>query len=152
LRRRKKAENARPRATTVKLRTVNHIPVSTPIISLSSQRKAKGRGEELTTPRTPRHQRHRNPNQIRIPIQTSTFQQIRTLTPIPLQHRPQPHGHNPRIPIHQPRSPTQQLKIIRKRRPTFTIFAQPTVAQVLVYCTGQEQDDDDGCSDPHRAV
>jgi hypothetical protein len=116
------------------------------------ERKRREERRELTTPGTPCHQRHCNPNQIRIPIETRTLEQIRTLAPIPLQHRPQPHGHNPRIPIHQAGSSTQQLEIIAKRLSALAILAQPTPAQILVNRTGEEEDDDNRSSDPHRAV
>jgi hypothetical protein len=113
------------------------------------QEKREGKGgkkkKKLTPPRTPRHQRHRNPHQIRIPIQTSTLQQIRTLTPIPLQHAPKPHGHKRSIPIHQPRSSTQQLEIIRKVSLTL-------LRKVLINRPRQKQDNNNRRSNPHGAV
>lgn len=93
----------------------------------------------------PTNQRNNNPHQIRIPIQTTALEQIRTLTPIPLQDAPQPRGHKRRIPIHQPRRTTQQLEIIREM-----VF--PTVREVLVDRPCQEQDHDHGRGDPHGPV
>ena len=89
--------------------------------------------------------RHGNPNQIRIPIQTQALQQIRTLAPIPLQHGPQPRRHHPRIPIHQPRGAAQQLKVVCKMR-------LPLARQILIYRAGEEENDDDGRRDPDGAV
>ena len=99
----------------------------------------------LTRDGTPAHQRDDNPHQIRVPVQTRALQEIRTLTPIPLQHAPKPHRHQPRIPIHQPRGTTQQLEVIRK-----VVLA--LVREVLIDCPRQKQYDNHSSSDPHRAV
>lgn len=98
-----------------------------------------------TTNGAPAHQRHHNPHQIRIPIQTRALHQIRTLTPIPLQHAPQPHRHQRRIPIHQPRGTTQQAEIIRK-----VLFA--IAREVLINRAREEQDHNDRRGDPYRPV
>lgn len=99
----------------------------------------------LTVDRAYTRHRNRNPHQIRIPIKTEALQKIRALTPIPLQHRPQPARHNSRVPIHQPRSPAQQLEVICKMLLAFA-------SQVLIYRPREEEDDHDGGRDPHGAV
>lgn len=100
---------------------------------------------KLTRQRRPRYQRHRNPNQIGIPIQRPTLHQIRALTPKPLKHSPQPKWDKKRIPINQPRRSTQQLEVIRKM-----LLAR--AREVLADRAGQEENHDDGGRDPERPI
>jgi hypothetical protein len=99
----------------------------------------------LTSHRTPTHKRHHNPHQIRIPIKTTTLQQIRALTPIPLQHRPQRHRHRTRVPIHQARRAAQQLEVIAK-------LADALLTQILVNRPREKQDHHHRRRNPHGAV
>jgi hypothetical protein len=100
---------------------------------------------KLTSQRRPRHQRHRNPNQIGIPIKCPALHQIRALAPKPLQHSPQAQRNEKRIPINQPRRSAQQLEIICEM-----LF--PRARQVLADSARQEQDHNYGRCYPEGPV
>jgi hypothetical protein len=112
---------------------------------LKAREGGKGIDKGLTAHGTPANQRNNNPHQIRIPVQTRTLEQVRTLTPVPLEHGPKPHRHRSRISIHQPSRPAQQLEIIFE-------FPHALLRKVLINRACQEQDDNDGRRDPHGAV
>lgn len=63
----------------------------------------------------PRHQSHGYPDQIRIAVDSPALQQIRTLTPEPLEHTPKRQRDEHSVPIYQPRRTAQQLEIVLKR-------------------------------------
>ena len=97
--------------------------------------------------RRPTDQRHRNPYQIRIPIQRPTLQHIRALTPKPPQHTPERNRNNKRIPIDQATRRAQQREIIPKQ-----FIPAPLRAQILGDGSREKKDEDDGGGDPEGPV
>lgn len=102
-------------------------------------------GRSLTVDGAPADQSHRDPNQVRISVQTNALEQIGALATIPLEYGPQPRRHHSCVSIHHARTSAQQLEVIDK-----VVLA--VVGQVLVDGAGEEKDDDDGGGDPHGPV
>lgn len=57
--------------------------------------------------RRPGDQRHRYPDQVRVPIQRPAFQHVGALTPEPLQNPPERNRYDARVPVDQTRRTTQ---------------------------------------------
>jgi hypothetical protein len=93
----------------------------------------------------PRDQGHRNPDQIRIAIETYAFKQISAFSSKPLERTPQRHGDQESVSIDQSSSSRKQCKVIDE-------MFLPLLSKILRYRARQKQNHDYGGSDPEWTV
>lgn len=62
--------------------------------------------------RARRRDSHRHPNQIRVPVECQTLQQVRGLTAVPSQHAPECYGDERCVAIHESCGAGEEAKVV----------------------------------------
>lgn len=95
--------------------------------------------------RTPADYSHRKPYDVCISVQCPAFDKSCTLSAKPFQASPQPNRDKGCISVYQASCPRQQAEVV------FKVYVM-ILRKILADCACDEEDEDDRCCDPERAI